>query len=106
MYKRVLSARVDGRYDDLCGVDGSDPRYDPDPASCGSAQRYAREVYATGTLDGIVYTSVGARGGTCVVAFRPRLVSGCETAEYLGYTHDGTAIDDFFGIASVDELLG
>ena len=105
VYKRVLRARVEGRYDDLRGVDGSDPRYDPDPARYGSAQRYARELYAADTLDGIVYSSVRARGGTCVVAFRPRLISGCETAGFLGYTYDGTAIDDVFRIASVDELL-
>jgi hypothetical protein len=93
VFKRVLYASVSGSYDDLRKVAADDPIYAPDPDTYAAAQSYALGVYARNREDGIVYRSVRRDGGTCVVAFRPRLVTGCRAAEMLLYAYDGTRID-------------
>ncbi len=45
-----------------------------DPSSYVSSQRLARELLASGSA-GIVYPSVRRSGGTCIVCFRPALVT-------------------------------
>jgi len=101
VYKRVLSADIKGAYDDIRTTPPTDPIYDPDPEKYAAAQAYASALYAADVVDGIVYTSVRAAGGTCVVAFRPRLISGCTTAAFLAYSYDGARIDDMFAIESL-----
>jgi len=98
VYKRVLVAAIKGAYDDVRGMPATDPIYDPDPEKYAAAQAYALGRYAAGVLDGIVYRSVRARGGTCVVVFRPRLITGCKTAGFLAYTYDGDRIDEIFAL--------
>jgi hypothetical protein len=93
VFKRVLRAKVSGSYDDIRKVAADDPIYAPDPDAYAAAQSYALGVYARNREDGIVYRSVRREGGTCVVAFRPRLVTGCTTAEMLMYAYDGAHID-------------
>ncbi len=45
-----------------------------DPSSYVSSQRLARELLASGSA-GIVYPSVRRSGGTCIVCFRPALIT-------------------------------
>jgi RES domain-containing protein len=45
-----------------------------DPASYGNSQRLAKELLASGSA-GIIYPSVRRSNGTCVVCFRPALVT-------------------------------
>lgn len=101
VYKRVLTADIKGSYDDIRATSPTDPIYDPDPEKYVAAQAYALPLYAANVVDGIVYTSVRAAGGTCVAAFRPRLILGCTTTGFLAYSYDGTHIDDMFAIESL-----
>ena len=101
IYKRVLTANIRGAYDDIRATPLDDPIYDPDPEKYAAAQAYALPLYAADAVDGIVYTSVRAADGTCVVAFRPRLISDCTTAGFLAFSYDGTRIDDMFAIESL-----
>lgn len=101
IYKRVLTADVKGGYDDMRATPPTDPIYDPDPAHDAAAQAYALSLYAANAVDGIVYASVRASGGTCIAAFRPRLVAGCKTAGFLAYTYDGTRVDEIFAIEPI-----
>jgi len=101
VYKRVLSADIKGAYDDIRTTPPADPIYDPDPERYTAAQAYALPLYAASVVDGIVYTSVRARGGTCVAAFRPRLITNCESAGFLAYTYDGMRIDEIFAIEPI-----
>ncbi len=101
VYKRVLSADIKGAYDDIRATPPTGPIYDPDPEHYAAAQAYAMALYAADVVDGIVYSSVRATGGTCIVAFRPRLISNCITAGFLAFSYDGTRIDDMFAIESL-----
>ncbi len=101
LYKRVLTANLKGAYDDIRATPPADPIYDPDPEKYAAAQAYALPLYAANALDGIVYTSVRAPGGTCIGAFRPRLITNCETAGFLAYTYDGARIDEIFAIEPI-----
>ncbi|HTV93834.1 MAG TPA: RES family NAD+ phosphorylase [Verrucomicrobiae bacterium] len=101
VYKRVLTADVKGTYDDIRTVPATDPIYDPDPDRYAAAQAYALGLYAADLVDGVVYRSVRAAGGTCVVAFRPGLIVNCETAGFLAYTYDGARIDEIFALEPI-----
>ena len=101
VYKRVLTADIKGSYDDIRATPLTDPIYNPDPEKYAAAQAYAMGLYAADVVDGIVYTSVRATAGTCVVAFRPRLISDCTTAGFLAYSYDGVRIDDMFAIETL-----
>jgi hypothetical protein len=93
VFKRVLRANMSGSYDDIRKVAADDPIYAPDPDAYAAAQSYALGVYARNREDGIVYRSVRRDSGTCVVAFRPRLVTDCTVTEMLMYAYDGARID-------------
>ena len=101
VFKRVLHASISGRYDDIRTIASGDPVYAPDPDAYGAAQGYALAVYARNREDGIVYRSVRLEGGTCIVAFRPRLVTDCTAAETLMYAYDGVRIDTIMRVSSV-----
>jgi len=53
-----------------------------DPASCEQSQSLARELLAAGSA-GIVYSSVRDRRGTCLVCFRPALVTNVRRGRLL-----------------------
>lgn len=99
VFKRVLGANVSGAYDDVRKVAAGDAIYTPDPDAYAAPQSYAFGVYARNREDGIVYRSVRHPGGTCVAAFRPRLVTGSTTHEMLLYAYDGTRIDTIMRVA-------
>jgi hypothetical protein len=101
VFKRVLRANIAGSYDDIRTVAADDPIYTPDPDAYAAGQSYALGVYARNREDGIVYRSVRQDGGTCVVAFRPRLVTDCTTAEMLLYAYDGQQIDTIMAVTRV-----
>ncbi len=101
IYKRVLTADIKGTYDDLRTTPATDPIYDPDPDRYAAAQAYALGLYAANVVDGIVYRSVRDARGTCAVAFRPHLISNCQTAGFLAYTYDGARIDEIFALEPV-----
>jgi hypothetical protein len=96
--KRMYRARVRGQYDDLRGRSKRSALYDPD--SYARSQAYARALYEKNRVDGIVYNSVRNQGGTCVCAFRPRLISNCRIAGYIQFRWDGTRIIAVAKIAS------
>jgi hypothetical protein len=93
VFKRVLRAKASGSYDDIRKRATDDPIYTPDPDAYAAAQSYALGVYARNREDGIVYRSVRRDDGTCVCAFRPRLVTDCRVVEMLMYAYDGARID-------------
>jgi RES domain len=100
VFKRVLRANVSGSYDDARRLARANPIYAPDPNAYADAQAYGLRVYARNREDGIVYRSVRRDDGTCVVVFRPRLISGCKTDETLLYAYDGTRIDTIMRVES------
>jgi hypothetical protein len=98
VYKRVLTANIKGAYDDIRTTPASDAIYDPDPEKYAAAQAYALALYAANAVDGIVYGSVRSAGGTCVAAFRPRLIANCDTSGFLAYTYEAGKVDEIFAI--------
>lgn len=93
VYKRMLHARISGRYDDLRNLDKTDPRYNTDPSAYDASQHYALTIYGRNEDDGIVYRSVRHDDGSCVAAFRPRLIRNCVAAEMMLFAFDGSEID-------------
>ncbi len=93
VFKRVLDAKVTGCFDDVRGRAPADPIYAPSPQAYADAQRYAMDIYLRDREDGIVYRSVRRPAGTCIVAFRPRVVTDCLAGETLMYAYDGARID-------------
>ena len=67
--------------------------YDAD--SYATSQAFARELRAEGS-SGIVYDSVRARGGQCLAAFRPRVLSPPRVEAHLLYHFDGARIARYF----------
>jgi len=67
---------------------------------------YAREDYAAGQAlakrlraagqDGIIYSSVRRKGGTCASVFRPSLLGNCRHERHLAYEWNGAAITRVF----------
>jgi hypothetical protein len=96
--KRIYRARVRGSYDDLRARSKRSALYDPD--SYERSQAYARSLYERNRVDGIIYNSVRRDGGTCVCAFRPRLISKCRIAGYIQFRWDGNRITAAAKIAS------
>lgn len=100
VFKRVLDAKISGKFDNVRDRAPADPIYAPDPADYADAQRYALDVYLRDREDGIVYRSVRRTEGTCIVAFRPRVVTECTIAGMLLYAYDGAKIDAVMTVAS------
>jgi hypothetical protein len=93
---RVYAADIAAMCEDLRAVDATDPRYGDDPYS--ASQSYGRSVRDADSADGIVYRSVrdDAGNGQCVAIFRPRCISNCATAAYLGFRWDGKRIAEVY----------
>jgi hypothetical protein len=100
--KRVYTAAIEGTFDDLRSRRRSSPLYDPDPANYAGPQAYARRLYDRNRVDGILYRSVRHAAGTCVAAFRPRIVTNCRIAKYLQFRWDGTRIT---GVTELTNIL-
>jgi hypothetical protein len=98
VYKRVLMADLKGAYDDLRATPATDPIYDPDPEKYAAAQAHALVLYAANAVDGIVYASVRDAAGTCVAAFRPRLIANCNTSGFLAYAYDGAQVSEILAV--------
>jgi hypothetical protein len=99
---RVYRADVSGRYDDIRRRPRTDPLYEPDPANYATPQQYGLRLYQANAVDGIVFKSVRKRGGECVAAFRPRLVTRCVIAHHLEYRFRDYTLESVFTIASID----
>lgn len=99
--KRMYSARIRGRYDDLRARSKRSRVYDAE--SYAYSQAYARDVYEKNVADGIVYNSVRRDGGQCVCAFRPRLVTNCRISAYLQFRWDGSRIIGMAQIARITQ---
>ena len=93
---RVYAADVQARCDDLRDAPPDDPRYAPD--SYADSQAYARDLHAANDADGVVYRSLRDRdrNGECVAVFRPRCITNCITAAYLGFRWDGHRIAEVY----------
>lgn len=93
---RVYAADITATCDDLRDVDRGDVRYAEPPYE--ASQAYARRVRDANIADGIVYRSVrDASGkGECVAIFRPRCITNCVTAAYLGFRWDGHRIAEVY----------
>lgn len=91
---RVYIARVRANLHDIRGEASEHPDlYHPTDYAAG--QTLARSLRADGS-DGIIYDSVRNAGGTCMVVFRPRLLSECRQERHLTYRWDGTAIREVY----------
>ncbi len=102
--KRVLQARLLGAYDDVRSALLADPIYDPDPERYAMPQQYARRRYEENVVDGIVYSSVRAPGGTCAAIFRPNCIRRCFTQGFLLYLYDGDRVQGMYTLSLIPEL--
>jgi len=84
---RMLLGALDGAFLDL--REGFAALRDPD--DYGPSQRFAREHRASER--GLVYSSVRAPGGTCVVGFRPETVRELRHHHQVVMTWDGARMD-------------
>ncbi len=91
VFKRTLHAGISGSYEDLRSRGAEDPLYASNRYD--ASQRFGLELYARNRRDGVVYRSVRCEGGSCIVAFRPRLIRHCVVAETLLYAWNGERID-------------
>jgi len=99
--KRIYVAKIQGACDDIRGKSSRSKLYDPDPAAYAYPQDYARKLYDANVVDGIVYKSVRRARGECVVAFRPRIISGCRIFKYVQLRWDGNRV---IGIADLADI--
>jgi hypothetical protein len=83
---RAYHVEVEGRLHDIRRLPMSDPIYDPN--SYAHSQAYAKTMRASGS-EGIYYKSVRAKGGLCIAAFKPTVLSNCRHASQLLYQWDG-----------------
>lgn len=90
---RVYCARVRGRFDDIRTEPEESPLYDR--VSYATSSQYGRARRLSGA-DGVVCRSVRNPAGENLAAFRPRVISNCYTAGYLGYRWNGRRIIDVF----------
>lgn len=95
---RVYVARIDGEFHDL-RTGAPDAIYDPD--NYAISQALARRLRAQHS-NGLIYNSVRQEGGTCIAAFRPRLLSDCCQERHLAYRWDGKRISDIYEKRSFD----
>lgn len=91
---RVYVADLAADLHDVRGAGGAWPGiYDPDSHAAGQA--LGARLRTAGS-DGVIYDSVRRPGGTCVAAYRPRLLSGCRQERHLTYRFDGTRITEVY----------
>lgn len=94
MELRALVAAIDARFHDI--RDGF--REAHDPIHYRTAQALARELREAGS-NGIVYTSVRHKGGSCLAALRPKAVNPPISGPHLRFHFDGERIDRWFPFA-------
>lgn len=95
---RVYVAHLAG---DLHDVRAGAPEAIHDPDNYGISQALTRRLREQHS-NGLIYNSVRHKGGTCVAAFRPRLLSNCLQERHLTYRWDGTRISDVYEKRSFD----
>ncbi|MDQ6929313.1 MAG: RES family NAD+ phosphorylase [Candidatus Eremiobacteraeota bacterium] len=88
--KRAYVATIAGSYDDVTGKGMRSKIYDP--VDYTASQQYGAKRYGENVVDGIVFNSVRRAGGTCVAAFRPRLITRCRVEAYIQFSWDGSRI--------------
>lgn len=71
------------------------------PGSYSDSQYFAREKRTEGS-EGIVYDSVRHKGGQCIAAFVPRILSNCRQERHLCYVWDGEKIATVYEKRSFD----
>lgn len=99
--KRVYEAALKGRFDDVRSKAMRSKLYDP--VDYAYSQKYARRVYETNAVDGIVYRSVRRQAGECCAAFRPRSIANMKIYRYIQFRWDGEKI---VGTAALTEIRG
>lgn len=90
---RTYQADVRGEFHDIRGRGDLEEVYHPDSYAAGQA--LGRELKAAGS-NGIVYDSVRHKGGTCIGAFRPNLLSNCIQGPHFCYVWDGAQISTVY----------
>lgn len=97
--KRIYAATIEGAFDDVRPRSMRSKIYDPSDYS--ASQTYGHKLYGADVVDGIVYNSVRNRGGHCVVAFRPRVVTDCVVHKYVQFRWDGHRIVSVAEVADI-----
>lgn len=95
---RVYTAAVRGAFDDLRERSMRSPLYNK--GSYDASQAYARALYETRRVDGVVFRSVRRDGGFCAAAFRPRCVTQCAVASHLEYRFENYELVGAYELAS------
>src|SRR5581483_9767213 len=88
MRMRLFLADFDAVFHD---IRARRPENDPyhDPATYTASQALGRALLENGS-NGILYRSVGRKGGECVVCFRPRLISNLRACQHFEYLWEGS----------------
>lgn len=92
---RVLVGTVAADLEDVAVLDHPLRLQILDPDSYAASQTYARALRDDGK-NGVVYPSVRRQEGTCIGAFRPRVVGLPQQERHLKYRWNGERVDRYF----------
>jgi RES domain-containing protein len=96
---RVLVGTIDNTFDNVTSLEEAFKAAILDRNSYAVSQPFGAERRTNGS-DGIVYPSVRHRGGTCVAAFWPNVVSIPVQERHLKYEWDGSKMTRYFDYQS------
>lgn len=100
---RVLVGQIDGRFHGVAGLPAAERTKILDPGSYGASQRFGARMRGGGS-NGLVYPSVRNPGGSCLAAFRPKVVGVPVQTKHLKYHWDGTRVARYFDYDSGEWL--
>lgn len=92
---RVLVGRIGSRFHDVAGLPASRRTKVLDPGSYGDSQRFGATMREGGS-NGLLYPSLRNPGGSCVAAFRPKVVGFPVQTRHLKYYWDGKRVARYF----------
>lgn len=93
---RCYRTSVDGKLHDIRGGWAAAQAAD----SYAASVTLARELRAAGS-NGLVYASARHRGGECLAAFYPDVVTACVQTQHLIYRWDGTRITQVLEVSEI-----
>ena len=98
---RVYPVDLEGSLHDLRGQQPTYPLIYQDTDY--AAGQHLAKTLRKGGPDGIAYDSLRRRGGECVAAFRPRLLSNARQERHLCYVWDGQRITTVYEKRTLDQ---
>lgn len=98
---RVLAADLDGNLHDIRGMRKKLPKV-YSRTSYAASQELADRLVKESSY-GIVYDSVRHKGGQCVAALRPPVLSNCQRERHLIFEWDGEKIGKVYELRELSD---